>query len=236
MIGKTAQLWRQLNEQAVGTERYWWISLQNAAFYQDMAPLIFKYARGRCLDVGAGRLAWRELLSRYVDGYVSGDVLAERPGLDVLFDATGGLPFGDESFETVFCCSVLEHVTEPWEALSEFARILVPDGRAIVSLPFLLHLHDEPHDYYRFTSYGAEYLARRAGLEVEDFVVNGGLFQLVLNVPSVFLSTIWEALGIQGLIKPTTRFWLALARGLDKLFGLKEAFASNHLMVLRKAS
>ncbi len=234
MIGKSAQLWRQLNERTIGTERYWWISLQNAAFYQDMTPLISKYARGRCLDVGAGRLAWRELLSRYVDRYVSGDVLLGRPGLDVVFDATHGLPFCDASFDTVFCCSVLEHAPEPWDALSEFARILVPHGRAIVSLPFLLHLHDEPHDYYRFTRYGAKYLAHRAGLEVEEEIVNGGLFHLVLNVPSLVISTIWEALGFRVLIKPTSRFWLALARGLDKLFGLNEAFASNHLLVLRK--
>jgi len=66
--------------------------------------------------------------------------------------------------------------------------------------------------------------------------VNGGLFHLVLNVPSVVLSTVWEALRIRRLIRPTSLFWLALARGLDKLFGLKEAFASNHLMVLRKTA
>lgn len=234
MIRRSAQLWRRLNEETIGTQRYWWIALQNAAFYRDMQPLISRYARGRCLDAGAGRLAWRHLLTQHVDRYVSGDVIAERDGLDVLFDCTQGVPFAAESFDTVFCCSVLEHATEPWKAFCEFRRVLAPNGKVIISLPFLLHLHDEPYDYYRFTRYGAEYLARQAGLELEETIVNGGLFHLMLNVPSIVLSTIWEALRLRALIKPTTRFWLALAGGLDTLFRLKEPFASNHLMILRK--
>jgi SAM-dependent methyltransferase len=236
MIGRWGQLWRRLNEDTIGTDSYWWIALQNAAFYRDMQPLISRYARGRCLDAGAGRLAWRSLLTRHVDRYVSGDVVSMREGLDVLFDCTRGLPFADDSFDTVFCCSVLEHATEPWKAFWEFQRILAPHGKAIVSLPFLLHLHDEPYDYYRFTRYGAEYLARHAGLEVEEITTNGGFFHLMLNVPSVVLSIIWEALGLRSLIRPTNRFWLALASGLDTLFRLKEPFASNYIMILQKSA
>jgi SAM-dependent methyltransferase len=230
-----AQLWRRLNKETIGTESYWWISLKNAAFYRDMTPLISKCARGRCLDVGAGRLAWREILSRYVDHYTSGDMLVEHQDLDVVFDCTRGLPFADKSFDTVFCCAVLEHALEPWEALSEFRRILVPHGVAIVAVPFLENLHDEPYDYYRFTRYGAAHLANRAGFEVEEIVVNGGFFHLVLNVPSVVFSSVCELLGYHGPITPASRLGLALASGLDRLFRLKEPFASNYLMVLRNS-
>ncbi len=232
--GRLAQAWRRLNTNAIGTDEYWWIGLQNAAFYGDMAPLIAEHARGRTLDVGAGRLAWRNLLMQHVASYFSGDVTKEHADLDVVLDVTHGLPFADETFDTLFCCSVLEHAPEPWGALSEMYRVLVPGGIAIVSLPFLLHLHDEPHDYYRFTRYGIEHLAERAGFQVAEMVVNGGLFHLILNLPSVVLSTIWETVKLRALIRPTTLFWLAVARRLDPMFNLKELFASNYIVVLRK--
>ena len=171
---------------------------------------------------------------QHVAGYFSGDVTKEHTDLNVVFDVTQGLPFADATFDTLFCCSVLEHAPEPWGALSEMYRVLVPGGIAIVSLPFLLHLHDEPHDYYRFTRYGIEHLAERAGFQVAQVVVNGGLFHLILNLPSVVLSTIWETVRLRALIRPTTLFWLALARRLDGMFNLKELFASNYIVVLKK--
>jgi SAM-dependent methyltransferase len=231
---RMAQAWRRLNANTIGTDEYWWIGLQNAAFYCDMAPLIAEHARGRTLDLGAGRLAWRNLLMQHVAGYFSGDVTKEHTDLNVVFDVTQGLPFADAAFDTLFCCSVLEHAPEPWGALSEMYRVLVPGGIAIVSLPFLLHLHDEPHDYYRFTRYGIEHLAVRAGFQVAQVVVNGGLFHLILNLPSVVLSTMWETVRLRALIRPTTLFWLALARRLDATFNLKELFASNYIVVLKK--
>src|SRR5208337_4573557 len=75
--GRLAQAWRRLNTNTVGTDGYWWIGLQNAAFYRDMAPLIAGHARGRTLDVGAGRLAWRSLLMQHVASYFSGDAIKE---------------------------------------------------------------------------------------------------------------------------------------------------------------
>src|SRR5438094_730993 len=97
-----AKAWNRLNQDTIGTEEYWWIALQNAAFYTDMKPLISKYVRGRTLDVGAGSLAWRDPLKRYSKTYVSGDLTRTHPELDTLFDATGSYPFADGAFDTVF--------------------------------------------------------------------------------------------------------------------------------------
>lgn len=199
-------------------------------------PFIVDCAHGRCLDIGAGRLAWKDSLSPHVETYLSGDVLVGTPRVDVVLDIGSQLPFADRSFETVFCCSVLEHVPVPWGALSEIRRILVQDGTLIISLPFILHLHDQPHDYYRFTIYGVQYLSDQAGFEIQKVVTNGGFFHLVLNPVSVVFSIIFEASGLRGMIPTSSRFWLALAEKLDTLFGLKEAFASNHILALRKTT
>jgi hypothetical protein len=33
-------------------------------------------------------------------------------------------------------------------------------GKLILSTPFILPIHDRPHDYYRFTKFGLQYLLR----------------------------------------------------------------------------
>ena len=228
------QAWQRLNKETIGTESYWPIALQNAAFYADMEPLIAKYVRGRTLDMGAGQMTWRNLLSQYYDTYFSGDLTREHHELDLLFDVTHPLPFAEKSFDTLFCCSVLEHTLEPWQAFVEMKRILAPDGLAIISIPFIFYLHGLPHDYYRFTEHGATYLARRAGFEIVEIKANGGLFHFLFNVPSMFLSTLWVTLRLKWLIPPTTSFWLSLARLLDNWLDREGSFAMNYLLVLRQ--
>ncbi len=228
------RIWRQLNSATIGSDRYWSISLLNAAFYNDMMPFIADYAHGRCLDIGAGRLAWKDSLSPRVETYISGDVVLENPRMDVVLDIASRLPFSDESFDTVFCCSVLEHVPRPWQALSEVRRILVPGGTLIISLPFILHLHDLPHDYYRFSIYGAEYLVHEAGFEIQEVAINGGFVHLVLNPVSIAFSVIFQVLHLHSLVPISSRLWVALAEKLDRLFGLKDVYASNHILALRK--
>jgi len=45
------------------------------------------------------------------------------------------MPFGDETFSTVVCTEVLEHVPYPATALSEIGRVLKPGGLLIGSVP-----------------------------------------------------------------------------------------------------
>jgi SAM-dependent methyltransferase len=234
ITGWMAERWRNLNNVTVGTDTYWWISLSNAAFYEDMKGVVTRYSRGRTLDIGAGRLAWRKLLHRHVTSYISGDIVVWHEDLDLAFDATGELPFPDETFDTIFCCSVLEHDPEPWDALFEMHRILAPRGRLLISVPFLLHLHDEPHDYHRFTRYGLECLAARSGFTVHETIENGSLFHFLLNPVSIVCSLVWSALHMLFLINPTTRCLLAVARQLDRLVGARRIYASNIIAVLEK--
>jgi SAM-dependent methyltransferase len=224
--------WRDLCSRTVGTDNYWWTCVENASFYSDMLPLIERNVVGDVLDAGAGRLAWKNLLSGRGVSYVSADRTMMHGDLDVIVDLTQSLPFRKDSFDTIFCCSVLEHTEEPWKAFPEFAECLRKDGVVVVSLPFMLYLHDEPYDYYRFTGYGLEHLAERAGLEVIDSVVSGGYFHLILNLPSMLISISLDSVGLCSLIKPTTKFILRIAHALDNLFGLKRLFASNHIAVL----
>ena len=79
--------WRQLNEKTIGTREYWQIALQNLSALKSMEPLISRYCRGSVLDVGAGKLAWKQILIPHVTRYYSADRFFETANLDMLFDA-----------------------------------------------------------------------------------------------------------------------------------------------------
>jgi SAM-dependent methyltransferase len=235
-IGWFSRHWNDLNSRTIGSERYWSIALQNASQYADVAPVVEEYLHGRTLDLGAGRLAWRELLKQYSTSYVSGDLIRDHPDLDVLFDATGSYPFPDNTFDSIFCCSVLEHVQKPWNAFSEMWRILAPGGTAIVSVPFVFYLHGQPHDYYRFTLNALRYLAERDGFKVEKALVNGGLTTLLLNIPSVVMSTLLSSAKLGRFIPAITSLFMALDKRLARYLDRGGLFAMNHIVVLRKST
>lgn len=71
-----------------------------------------------------------------------------------------------EQHDVVICEQVLEHVVDPWAAARTLRRLAKPDGRVIVTVPFLIRIHPDPEDYWRFTPAGLRVLLQRAGLDV----------------------------------------------------------------------
>jgi len=125
----------------------------------------------RVLDAGAGAAPYRPLFAHcdYVALDWPGSVHAGAGGLDVVADLHD-LPLADASFDVVVCTEVLEHVAEPAVVLAELRRVLRPGGRLLVTVPFVIELHEEPHDHSRPTSHGLRGLLERsgfAGIEVE---------------------------------------------------------------------
>jgi hypothetical protein len=49
----------------------------------------------------------------------------------------------------------------------------------ILEFTQMVPLHDEPHDYFRFTRFGAEWLLRQSGFEPVEYVPIGGLWARV---------------------------------------------------------
>ncbi|MDH7486514.1 MAG: class I SAM-dependent methyltransferase [Anaerolineae bacterium] len=136
------------------------------------------HATGLTLDVGCGNRPYEALLAPHVKGIIGLDLppdqdIERRPGtaaqrsqaVDVYGDAMQ-LPFADESFDTVVSFQVLEHVPEPQRMMGEISRVLRAGGHLILSTPQMWHVHEAPHDYYRFTRFGLAYLCRAGGLEI----------------------------------------------------------------------
>ena len=72
-----------------------------------------------------------------------------------------------ETYDVVICEQVLEHVVDPCAAARNLRALCSPGGRAIVSTPFLIRVHELPmyglKDYWRFTPRGLELLLAQSG-------------------------------------------------------------------------
>ncbi|MDO8589668.1 MAG: methyltransferase domain-containing protein [bacterium] len=124
-----------------------------------------KYISGKTLDYGAGSAKYRNLIAPQTSEYITFDMV---PGeyIDVVGDALKP-PFPDNSFDTVISTQMLEHVEKPWVVASEIRRILKPGGICILTAPFWVPYHADPHDYFRYTKEGLESLFKNEGFEIE---------------------------------------------------------------------
>ncbi|MDP8979088.1 MAG: class I SAM-dependent methyltransferase [Acidobacteriota bacterium] len=135
----------------------------------------------RVLDAGAGECQYASAFSR--QRYVSvdlcvGDSAWNFGKLNAVADLAS-LPFPDSSFNAALNIVTLEHVREPARALSEMARTLVPGGRLLLVVPHEWEVHQAPHDYFRYTRHGVEYLLGQAGFGDWDIQPAGGYFRLL---------------------------------------------------------
>lgn len=64
-------------------------------------------------------------------------------------------------FDLIICASVLEHIFNVNKAINNIYRALKKDGIAIIVVPSIYPLHDEPQDYWRFTEYSIKLLLKK---------------------------------------------------------------------------
>ncbi|GAC1414616.1 MAG: class I SAM-dependent methyltransferase [Actinomycetota bacterium] len=134
------------------------------------------------LDLGAGEAEFRTVFARghyYAIDRGIGHSGWDYSNLDVVADATK-IPFKNESFDFIVCKQVLEHIPEPVVLLEEAHRVLKSGGRIILSTNQSWPQHQQPHDFFRFTSFGLSYCFQTAGLEIETMQAMGGAFTAAL--------------------------------------------------------
>jgi hypothetical protein len=85
---------------------------------------------------------------------VNVDVVADLTQDFVLVDRA----LGGRRFQTVICCSVLEHVPDVFAMAANMTRLTGRDGVLFLSVPFTWRYHGYPKDYWRFTPDAIEFL------------------------------------------------------------------------------
>ncbi len=69
----------------------------------------------------------------------------------------------DNSYDIVLCLNTLEHCENPQKVLLEIHRVLKPNGKLIMSTPFMTPIHTYPQDYWRFTDTALRKMLSDAG-------------------------------------------------------------------------
>jgi SAM-dependent methyltransferase len=75
-------------------------------------------------------------------------------------------PLARGQFDLVIAEQVFEHILAPARAATHVYEMLRPGGTFVISTPFLLRLHEEPLDLYRWTERGMRELLETAGFTV----------------------------------------------------------------------
>ncbi len=144
------------------------------------------------------------------------------------------LPFADGSFDCVVCVDVVEHLPAPAHFVAEFARVLAPGGRLLVSFgPPWYHAHGK-HTWDRLPGWWTHLIFPRP---------------VVMRVIGHPPGTTWEALGLHRLGAAAFRRVMAgsglgrlhleerinrAARPLKAVPKLRELFISEVVGVYRK--
>jgi SAM-dependent methyltransferase len=127
------------------------------------------------LDLGAGHRQFRDLYERH--RYVGLDFKAY-PGVAVVADLTRRLPLAEDAVDTVVLSNTLEHLPEPELVLSECRRVLKPGGAVLIVVPFLIRVHQTPHDFLRYTRYMIEYMLAKTGYQDVEVRELGDIFDV----------------------------------------------------------
>ncbi|KKW12616.1 MAG: hypothetical protein UY50_C0005G0012 [Parcubacteria group bacterium GW2011_GWA2_49_9] len=173
---------------------------------------------GQVLDIGGGSQGshYRFLKKDETLSLKVADIIP-RAGTDFVLNIEEQqvpLPAGSQNIVLMF--NILEHLFKHDRVLEEVKRLLVPGGLFIGTIPFLINVHPDPHDYVRFTREALESLFLQHGFTVRVIEPIGrgpflaGYEQLDMLIWSplhlVFLPIVWCLDGLIQRVKPSRDF------------------------------
>jgi SAM-dependent methyltransferase len=138
--------------------------------------------QGRMIDLGGDK---RSDYYRYLPGVTRVEIvnlLAEAEP-DHLFDLENKFQLPDAQYNGALCINILEHIYNHRQFLSECHRILLPRGKLLLAVPFLMQVHPSPHDYFRYTAESLERLLNEAGfIDIDVRPVGRGPFTAASHI------------------------------------------------------
>jgi SAM-dependent methyltransferase len=139
----------------------------------------------RVLDAGCGGQPFRFVFETNSNSYSSCDASDPLGVVDHIAELDRELPrdlLGEQPFDFILCSEVLEHVLDWDTAFANLARLLAPNGRLLVTSPFVYVLHEQPYDFWRVTPHGIRALAERHQLSVVQLDSIGGSWDVIGTV------------------------------------------------------
>lgn len=213
-----------------------YFSATTLGLYESTTEAINDFVFGSTIDLGCGDMPYKDVVLKKGASYESLDVEQRVSGVTHIGDIQKMTMIRDSRYNTALCLQVLEHVRDPQKTLNEIKRILTHDGILILTVPHLSRLHEEPHDYYRYTKHGLRHLLESSGFSIERLKVYGGIFSFLGHqFSSFFVLTFWGIPVIKKLVYSLNK-WLIVKTcyNLDKIFDKKKIFALGYVVVAKK--
>jgi SAM-dependent methyltransferase len=154
-------------------------------FIEDYIPTIRGHTRGKLLDCGCGDVPYYDIYRNLVSEIICIDwenSLHRNPYVDQYVDLNKPFPLDGNVFDTVLAADVLEHIANPSLFFSEIARILTQSGKVIIMVPFYYWIHEEPHDYFRYTEFALRKFCEENKLKVLYIKAYGGYADILLDL------------------------------------------------------
>jgi SAM-dependent methyltransferase len=160
----------------------WGLTQLVAKAYERHLP---QHVHGRLVDLGCGRVplygAYRSLVSQVTCVDWSGNVESTQH-LDIAHDLNQPLPLESRRYDTAILSDVLEHIRRPEALLAEVERILAPGGKLLLNVPFFYWLHEQPHDYFRYSEHALRSFIAHSGLRLILLEGLGGAPEVLADV------------------------------------------------------
>jgi SAM-dependent methyltransferase len=128
-------------------------------------------AEGVILDLGSGQARYRHLFG---DRLVMLDVNLN-PVTDIVSNLESPIPVRSSAVRAVLMNNLLEHLYKPDFAIAESYRVLEPGGTLLMTTPFLVKIHNPPHDYLRYTEHWLRRFCQDTGFRSVEVTPFGGL-------------------------------------------------------------
>ena len=197
-----------------------------------------RHAHGRLLDLGCGKVPLYVAYKDHVTDNVCVDWASSMHGsehVDFECDLTAPLPFADAEFDTILLSDVLEHIPRPEHLWEEIVRLLAPGGKLIMNVPFLYWLHEQPHDYYRYTEFALRRFVDQSGMRLVQLEPLGGAPEVmtdifaknVLRVPKIGKT-------VAILVQRLTSAFIGTRLGKKLSDFTAESFPSGYFLVAEK--
>ena len=198
---------------------------------------IVRYAKGRVLDLGCGDQPFYKYIKDQVEEYVAvdhPDTPHSKENID-FFATAYELPFEDNHFDVVLLTQVIEHLESPEKGLTEINRVLKANGKLILSWPFLYPIHEAPRDFFRYTKYGMEHMAKETGYQIKSITPVSGFWITYFSFLSIYI--LRKSKLIYYMLFPFLflfKYICILLEKFDKNDNSKAAWTWNYYAILEK--
>jgi SAM-dependent methyltransferase len=176
-LNNTKSVWNQLK-----SSFYSFFDFQYSTIYRDLTRKL-PHVTGNVLDAGCGLQPYRNLFSSKVR-YAGIDVVESKDDfgyqtLDAHYYSGDVWPVKSGTINFILCTETLEHVAKPDIFFKEAFRTLKPGGEILLTVPFEARWHFVPHDYWRYTPTGLDFLLTKAGFVNNRVYARGNLLTVV---------------------------------------------------------